>query len=136
MVQLWYGNNIRSPLMIVHMTIMFDTPPQIEPGESTSSNMHMKNWWRARVYVVVKMSAVWRLEGTCGGAIYHHQRLQEQESTSICLVLLWMTGFTTIWISLVLSAWITVRWSWENPKSSEHAEDMAQYSASADDFET
>jgi len=124
-----------------------NTPPQIDAVESVSINLPDKNWWRGRGSPFVKMSAIWRPEEMNGREMTprRYSSRMKWQSTSMCLVRSWKTGFSVIRIALVLSAWRGVgeccgkSRSESSPRTqsiSAQASDMARYSASVEDLET
>ena len=74
-----------------------------------------------------------------------YSSLMKWQSTSMCLVCSWKTGFLTIWSAAWLSQWSRVGWEWDIPRlwrrSLNHFNSpvtavMDRYSASAEERDT
>ena len=127
--------------------LVLTQPPPSNWWWSNNSNLQSKNSWRGWGSPLVKISASWSSLETCGRlmTLRSYSSQIKCQSTSICFVRSWKTGFSVIRMKLVLSVWSGVAEVWGNPRSaskpwsqriSEQAEDMARYSDSVEDLET
>lgn len=116
-------------------------------GKIEDINLLVRSWWRCLGSALVKISANWLKEETWGRVIFLVTTCwrMKWQSISMCFVLSWKTGLLAILVALVLSPWRGVELPTGIPNSHKRrwsqiisalAEDIARYSASAEDFET
>ena len=116
-------------------------------GKVENINLLVRSWWRVLGTALVNIFANWLKEETWGRVIFSAATCwrMKWQSISICFVLSWKTGLLAILVALVLSPWRGVELPTGTPNSQRRqrsqmisalADDIARYSALAEDFDT
>ena len=140
LVRLGLGPVILQPCYLLHS-------PSNWCGKAENINLLVTSWWRVLGRAFVNISANWFRVETWGKVIFSVTTCwrKKWQSISMCFILSWKTGLLAILIALVLSPWRGVELPTMTPNSQRRrrsqmisalANNITQYSASAEDFET
>ena len=134
-------------LGLVGLSYIFFYTPSNWCGNAENNNLQVSSWCRGLGSALVKISANWSWVETWGKVIFSVTTCwwMKWQSISMCFVRSWKTGLLAILVALVLSPWSGVELPTMTPNSQRRrrnqmisalADDIARYSASAEDLDT